>query len=302
MWTAEATVAELRRRGEVWTPTPGLVGLRGGTLALLQAIERRVTQLARTETDQEWRVPAGIPLSVLARADYFASFPQWLTVASHLSADPAELERVASARDPAGAAMDALSPAGAALPPAVCYHAYDALADSEVASPTLLTAQGTCWRHEGNRLRSLERDWAFTMREVICLGTSGDVEAFRQRGMDQARELAAALGLQAEIAPATDPFFAPTSRGKELLQRLKGLKHELLVSIGDGRSLAIASFNHHEAFFGEAFAIRLRSGAPAATGCVAFGLERWLLAFVITHGPDPLDWPNLGFEPCLQKA
>ncbi len=78
---------------------------------------------------------------------------------------------------------------------------------------------------------------------------------------------------------------------------MKGLKDELTVDLGDGPPLAIASFNDHEAFFGDAFAIRTPSGA-AASGCVAFGLERWLLAVLATHGPDARNWPPArGNEP-----
>jgi hypothetical protein len=75
------------------------------------------------------------------------------------------------------------------------------------------------------------------------------------------------------------------------LQRIKGLKHELTLVFPDGRSLAIASFNDHQRFFGEAFDIRLASGEHAASGCVAFGIERWLLAILATHGTSPSDWP-----------
>ena len=93
------------------------------------------------------------------------------------------------------------------------------------------------------------------------------------------------------MAAASDPFFAPTARGRAALQRIKGLKHELVFHFTDGRPLAIASFNDHELFFGEAFGITLPDGTPAWSGCVAFGLERWLLAVLATHGVDPFDWP-----------
>ena len=59
----------------------------------------------------------------------------------------------------------------------------------------------------------------------------------------------------------------------------------------DGRPLAIASFNDHELFFGDAFGISLADGMPAWTGCVAFGLERWLLAVLASYGVDPRNWP-----------
>jgi hypothetical protein len=84
-----------------------------------------------------------------------------------------------------------------------------------------------------------------------------------QRATERATQLANCLGLDAAIAPATDPFFAPTARAKQLVQRLKELKHELLLSVGDGRTTAAASFNLHDTFFGEAFRIRLPDGRPA---------------------------------------
>ena len=64
----------------------------------------------------------------------------------------------------------------AALSPAVCYHTYESLAVQTVSSPTLMTAEGVCWRHEGDRLAPLERGWAFRMREVVCIGTPEEVE------------------------------------------------------------------------------------------------------------------------------
>lgn len=286
MWTADDVLAVLRARGDLWEAGPGLVGLRGDTLRLYRALERAIAGLAAAETEDDWLMPAGLAFETLVRAEYFQSFPQWLTAASHLSTDPAVLEWVATDPDPAAAARRALAPAGAVLQPAVCYHAYARLAGRTLVRPQLLTAQATCWRHEGERLAPLARGWAFTMREVVCVGPLEEVEAFRQRGIRRATAFATVLGLGGEVVQASDPFFAPTARGKALLQRLKVLKQELVLS-----RMAAASFNNHETFFGEAFAIRLESGAPAASACVAFGLERWTLAFLLTHGPDAARWP-----------
>lgn len=286
MWTPEDVLAVLRARGELWEAGPGLVGLRGDALRLYRALERAIAGVAAAETDDDWLVPAGLAFETLVRAEYFQSFPQWLTAASHLSADPAVLEAVATDPDPAAAARRALAPAGAALAPAACYHVYARLAGHTLPRPQIFTVQATCWRHEGERLAPLARGWAFTMREIVCVGPLDAVEAFRQRGIRRATALAAALGLAGEVEQASDPFFAPTARGKALLQRLKVLKEELVLS-----RMAAASFNNHETFFGEAFAVRLEGGAPAASACVAFGLERWTLAFLLTHGPDAARWP-----------
>ena len=291
MWAPERVLVTLRERGELWQSAPGLVGLRGATLGLFRAIENAVSDIAASETDDDWRVPSGIALETLARADYFSSFPQWLTAAAHLSGDEDVLRRVATDPVPAVAARSALAPADAALPPALCYHIYAALAGRTINSAMLLTTQGTCWRHEGARLVPLERGWAFTMREIVCIGSAEEVEAFRRRGMTAASTLVDSLGLEAELAQASDPFFAPTGRGRALLQRIKSLKHELMLTLGPGHSIAAASFNNHERFFGEAFDLRLPNGEPASSACVAFGLERWLLAVLTRYGAEPDGWP-----------
>jgi seryl-tRNA synthetase len=214
-------------------------------------------------------------------------------MASHLSDDECTLERIASSATPARDAAAAGEAASAALPPAVCYHVYSALSGTVLQGTRLVTAQGTCWRHEGDRHFALERGWAFTMREIVCLGTESECIRFRDRGIELARALMAALDLSGEIEAAEDPFFAPTSRGRALLQRIKGLKQELRLPIGDDATVAAASFNLHERYFGEAFDIRLDDGSPAWSACVAFGLERWLLASLVARDARALVDPNI---------
>ena len=277
----ERILRTLRARGDVWEAAPGLLGLRGAALRRLHHLEALVAAECRAWAAHEWRVPPALPLAVLERSDYFACFPQWLTLATHLTDDPAALERIARSPRPAIEAAAAGVPPAVALPPAVCYHVYAALAGTTLRGPCVVTAQACCWRHEGDRFAALERSWAFTMREVVCVGTESACTAFRDRGVAVARSIAARLGLAGDVAAAEDPFFAPTARGRALLQRLKGLKEELRLSIGDGDTVAAASFNLHERFFGEAFDIRLADGSPAHSACIAFGLERWLLASLV---------------------
>jgi len=294
MQQPETVVAELRARGELWDAGPGLAGMRGDLANLHASVSAAIAEIASADSAEMWLMPQGISFETLERARYFESFPQWLTAASHLSGDETVLQRVARAERPAHEAAHSLEIAATALPPAVCYHTYAALADSTIESPVLMTAEETCWRHEGNRLAALERGWAFRMREIVFLGEPEDAEAFRITGIERAAAFAESLGLETRTVLATDPFFAPTSCGKALLQRVKALKHELVIPRSDGNPLAISSFNNHERFFGEAFAIRLPDHRPATTACVAFGIERWMLAILMTHGTDSANWPELG--------
>jgi len=297
MTSHEAVIAELERRGELWHPVPGLVALRGNVSGLYTRIEQAIGRMAASLALDEWRVPAALSLRSLGRAGYFASFPHWLTLAAHLSEEPAMLERVAESGGSEPALRNAMNTPDVALAPAACYHVYERLAGATLPEPLTVSVQCTCWRHEGAGLVPLLRGWAFTMREVVCVGDDALVSRTLEHGLAAARAFAVSLGLDAQTEPATDPFFAPTARGRALLQRVKGLKREMRLSHGPGATMAAASFNRHEAFFGEAFGIRLANGAPAASGCVAFGVERWLLAVLCAHGAEPEHWPVVS-EPC----
>ena len=296
MWPRETVVRALRARGELWDVAPGVTALRGDAAALLRALEHAISELCGLETFDDWRVPPAIDFATLARAEYFASFPHWLTLASHLRDEEDALCRVAERGEPA-VLREASAPPQIALNPAVCYHVYSALADTVIDSVRLVTAQSECWRHEGSRHATLERGWAFTMREIVCIGSDGDARAFLERYTDRVTALARTLDLDPTVAPATDPFFAPSARAKHVLQRLKELKRELLLPVSASSTIAASSFNLHDTFFGEAFDIRLSNGRPATTACVAFGLERWLLAFLVRYGPDAASWlriPRVG--------
>ncbi len=293
MLRPEEVVRDLRARGYLWENAPGLTGMRGPLATLYSSVSAAIAEIAAADSVETWRMPQGISFETLERAQYFESFPRWLTAASHLRDDEAVLERVAHATHPGNEAAKSLDVASTALPPAVCYHTYAALANTTIDAPVMMTAEETCWRHEGSRLSALERGWAFSMREIVFLGSVVGAEAFRQKDIEEVRSFAESIGIRASVVLAADPFFAPTSRGKAILQQVKALKHELVVDCPDGCSLAISSFNNHERFFGDAFGIRLNDGQPATTACVAFGIERWMLAILMTHGTDPANWPDL---------
>lgn len=295
MTTARTVIETLRRSGDLWETGEGLVGLRGAPGELHRQLSEALRGLCLQQTDDEWRTPPVLAFGTLERADYFASFPQWLTATAHLDGATETLARVAGSDRPADEAVAAMRPAKWALQPAVCYHVYQAHAGRVLNAAQTCTLEGTCWRHE-TRFAPLERGWPFTMREAVCVGEAADVRAFRETGRANTVDFARRLGLDARVEPATDPFFAASARGRELLQRLCGLKDELLLPIGGGQHTAAASFNDHAGFFGEAFDIRAGDGIPAISGCVAFGVERWLLALLVAHGTDPRAWPIAELE------
>jgi len=80
--------------------------------------------------------------------------------------------------------------------------------------------------------------------------------------------------------PATDPFYLG-SDSRSLLSQLDPVKVEFVYTDGT----AIASVNRHRNFFGERLGIDFGQ-KPAYSGCLAFGVERWVHALLQVHG-DP---------------
>jgi hypothetical protein len=171
------------------------------------------------------------------------------------------------------------------LTPAACYHIYPHFAGETLAAPRYVTTRATCFRHE-TEYKPLRRQWAFTMREIVCLGTAREVEAFLARYRERVQRLVDQWALPITWVAATDPFFDPARNPVHLAQRLDSVKHEMTFE----SELAIGSINLHRNYFGETFAIT-RDGQPVYSGCVAFGLERWIYALLQQFGPDSRAWP-----------
>ena len=275
---------------------PGLAWRASGQCVLsgpLLAVARRL-DLALLGLGERWRCedfnfPPFLPAAELDRVDYFASFPHLATFPVTLAPDTQTLRSFA-ANSPLGpdstVTLPSLGPVRDVLTPAACYHFYVHLRGESLTGPRYLTTCATCFRNE-DAYRPLQRQSAFSMRELVCVGAADEVARFVASVSGMADLLIAALDLPVTWQPATDPFFQPARSGRHLMQRLDPVKSE---AVADG--VAIASANHHHDHFGAAFAIT-RDGRPAHSGCVAFGVERWLLALSRRYGPDLARWPEI---------
>lgn len=263
--------------------------LSGPLLALAYRIDDRFLALASNWDAADHRFPTFIAASVLERIDWFRSFPQHATFPACL--DPAEANLAAfTAGEPVDVTGEvrptALAPIRDVLTPAACYHLYDHHQGHAFEGPAYFTTRNTCFRREDHYV-ALERQWSFTMREIVCMGTAEETRAFLDDATAEVDGLVAAIGLPLRWEQASDPFFRPSKNPQYLMQQVDPTKFELMF---DDR-LAIASTNLHHDHFGRAFAIE-RDGQPVRTACIAFGIERWLAAFVHHFGPTG-PWPEL---------
>lgn len=290
--TARLLAAGLVRRlgAGSWSFAPAFV-------ALLETLDDRLRRAARRSLGATERAfSALLSTDVLRRAGFVTSFPQNVSFVSHL---PQRLDALLRFQEANVAAGRLSFPDGAGLeepreclPPAVCYHRFHELAESVLTTDDTITARGTCFRYEArHNMSDLTRLWSFQMREIVFTGSDPFVRASLTRAASVLETLAADLGVSAVCETATDPFFINLFAQKRYAQLAQELKFELRVPLGGDDSLAVASLNLHQDFFGRAFAVGRADGAPIASGCLAFGLERLALGFLAQHGPDAAAWP-----------
>jgi hypothetical protein len=291
----------LLESGEMSQEAQGIFALGPLVTRVIEYFESQFLGLASSFSAAPYRFPTLIPARYLERVNYFRAFPHSLSFATHLREDLDVIDDFAQhaacdhetipggLNTPAGS----FAPIQALLSPAVCYHLYFSLADHPLPGGQLAaTAVGNCFRYESFNLRSLERLWNFTMREIIFVGSKDFVLQNRELARQEMSQRLAQIGLAYRVESANDPFFIGEFRKQAAFQSAFQLKYEIRASLPfKSSTLAVGSYNYHQDFFGRNLNISLPDGSPVHTGCVAFGLERMAYAFLAQFGLQPEKWP-----------
>jgi seryl-tRNA synthetase len=253
------------------TPADGVYLYPESFEQVVDGIRAAVGGMASVPHGRRLSAPPVIARAVLERAGYVETFPHLVGSVQSLATDTG----------------DPPTPADVVLAPASCYHAFALVADTDLPEPIEHLVHGTCFRMEATsepgRLRS------FRMTEVVRVA-GPEVVQWRDAWLGDVSTWLTDLGLDVEVAVATDPFFGPGQRLLRATQREQELKFECLVPVAEGVRQAVASANYHKDHLTNAFAITV-GAATAYSACVAFGLERIVLALAHAHGPDPARWP-----------
>ncbi len=289
---------ELLARREVSEESSGIFTFGPLFTRLVEYFESRFLELADAFNAQPYRFPTLMSAEFLDRVEYFRAFPHSLTFATHLREDLDVINQFAKHAGYHDGGLntpaDSFSRVQAMLSPAVCYHLYFSLADHPLPGGQLIaTAVGNCFRYESSNLTSLQRLWNFTMREVIFVGSKKFVLENREKARKHMTGVFEELGLAYRVESANDPFFIGEFRKQAAFQNAFQLKYEIRALLPFKEdTLAVGSYNYHQDFFGRRLNITLPDGGPIHTGCVAFGLERVVYAFLAQHGFDQSRWPQ----------
>ena len=253
---------------------------------LHRLVDRWGAELGATEI----HFPPIVNRSTFEPTNYIQSFPD-LIGAVHVftgdDRDHAELLR----RSEAGKDWsELLEPAEVFLASAACHPVYPMCTGTVPETGRYFNVQSYCFRHEPSE--DPARMQSFQMHEIVFVGSPDRSQDHRDSGLEFGVSLLRQLGLEMTVVPANDPFFGRLGTAMANNQKDEVLKLEGTAPIGTpDHAVAIISGNCHRDHFGDPFAIETPDGKTAHSACVAFGIDRIVLALLWQHGLDLDRWP-----------
>ncbi len=210
----------------------------------------------------ELYVPSLISEQVLKKANYISSFPHQLTIASYIDKNYSLHSKK-------------IQNSNLYLTPSACLHIYPMLENKAIKN-CAFTTRAQVYRHESEDFDGRTRLWNFTVREIVFVGGEDFVKSSLKTFELYVLDFVEKFDLNIKILPATDHFY-PTKENiiKEKMQLTNSLKKELICNI-NGQDISLASFNFHGFHFSKPF--NFDSNSSIVSGCIGFGLERWIAA------------------------
>ncbi|MCY9761949.1 hypothetical protein M5X06_17115 [Paenibacillus alvei] len=270
-------------------------------ISLMDSLDRIIKEMTISQFGGiEYRYPTLISTKALEKCGYFNSFPHFLMFVTRLHNDIDNyhdfLEDYKSTKQIDSHLLPYCQNVDYCLPPTMCYHTFHQFQNTQHAETQnrVITSIGKSFRYESKYHRTLERLWDFSIREIVFMGSRDFVLDNRQKCMEASFSLLQKLGLEGHCEIASDPFFCSHDTAAKIFnQRMQELKYELRLKVASDRTIATASFNFHDHFFGEQFNIKRGEEEWVSTGCVGFGIERFAYAFICQHGLDEKQWSRI---------
>ena len=273
----------------------GIEGVYART-ALYEEVLRHLTDFVSRQRDERaevLRFPPVMSRRQLEKSGYLKSFPNLLGCVCALHGSEAAIRSAADRYESGGDWTTSLGASDLVLSPAACYPLYPLVAARGriPAGGLIFDVAADCFRREPSR--ALDRLQSFRMREFVRIGRPEEITAFRESWMSRASQLAEQLALPYSIEVANDPFFGRVGQIMAVSQIQQALKFELLIPYhAQARPTACMSFNYHREHFGQVWGLRDSREELAHTCCVAFGMDRLVVALFAHHGLDVARWPG----------
>lgn len=180
----------------------------------------------------------------------------------------------------------------AVLSPSACFHVYERYKDTVFKDNTSLTFLQNVFRNEKDKNNEFGRLRDYHVREIVFVGSEEYVDTSINRMINQTSRFMVELGLKGDIESATDLFITPNMNRYKLIQMHNKSKYELRLEYNNNRDISVASFNRHGKTFSHTFNIGVSGVENVVSGCIGYGIERFVMAFLSQYGCNVENMPK----------
>lgn len=255
----------------------GSIGLSGKALELFRYFDSTFKDFAIELGGVEEQYPVLLNNKTLKDTGYLRTSPQYIHYVNPVKDDMeilSDLWKYEGAEEFYSGSVGVLSPSA-------CFHVYENYRNSILEQCKTVTLLQNVFRNEGKfnqneygRLRD------YHVREIVFIGSEDYVRKSLKILMDKTGEFVKETGLTGEIKTASDSFILPDMQKYKIIQLKNKVKYEVKLNYSKTLQLSAASFNFHGKTFTHPFNIKVENKEETVTGCVGYGLERWVLAYL----------------------
>ena len=236
--------------------------------------------------------PVLLPIKEYSQTGYIKKSPQYAIFCSSVNDKIDDLEKAYKSVED-NQIKNVIKEPEYALSPSACFHTYIEYRNKSLPNNTLITFKQNVFRNEGRfNYKEIGRLRDYHVREIVMIGDVDYVEKTREMIMEESCKIMKNLNLSGDITIASDSFIVPKMLLYKKIQKIDKSKYEMHLSLSDSKSISVASFNLHGKAFTDSFKICVDQCEDTVTGCVGFGLQRWVLAFVAQYGWEVDNWPS----------
>lgn len=270
----------------------GLFGLNGIAIDLFRYFDQKFKTMALDSGATEKMYPVLLPVEGYSKTGYLKNSPQYSMFCSSAVENMDVLESL-NEKVHYEKVIDILCEPRLALSPSACFHTYIEYEGKELKMESVFTFLQSVFRNEGRlNYSELGRLNDYHVREVVFVGSEEFVINKRKSMINKVMEFMQMLNLSGDISVASDPFILPRMQKMKKIQKATNAKYEVHLKCSEESKISVASFNLHGTAFTYPFSISVKDVENTVTGCVGFGIERWVIAFICQYGLEDKYWPQ----------
>lgn len=278
----------------------GVIGFAGGAAKLFNYFDSVFKGFADKIGAEEEKYPVLLPLKTLDDTGYLKTSPQYQMFCEKMPEDMEELQKIYMNDSQIQEKKENLGKVICALSPSACFHVYERYRNINLNEPKSVTLLQNVFRNEGRfGWKEFGRLKDYHVREVVFIGDVTYVEQARKKIMEMTKCFMKKIKLSGRIVRSSDCFMIPQMQKYKLIQLKRKSKYEVCLEYRKENrmeEMAAGSFNFHGNTFTYPFHIKVEGKKQetddTVTGCVGFGIERWVLCFLSRYGECEKNWPE----------